>query len=90
MPLRPTGTVGGVDEQQPNPLPMVLINMLCPDNSARWFWHCDEHDVHGNADSEDEAHYVAAAHLEFCWRDPNAKDCAVTVWQRRPPAGADG
>ena len=32
---------------------------------AGWFWYCDLHDTHGNADSEDEAEFIAEAHLEF-------------------------
>jgi hypothetical protein len=32
---------------------------------AGWLWFCDVHDTHGNADSQDEAHYVSASHEEF-------------------------
>jgi hypothetical protein len=32
---------------------------------AGWFWYCDVHDTHGNADSEAEAEYVATSHEEF-------------------------
>ena len=36
---------------------------LCTDHG--WVWYCDVHDTHGNADSEDEAEYVASAHEGF-------------------------
>lgn len=32
---------------------------------AGWFWFCDEHDTHGNADSVEEAGFIADAHSEF-------------------------
>jgi len=30
-----------------------------------WYWYCDEHDTHGNADSEDEAEFISEAHIKF-------------------------
>lgn len=29
---------------------------------AGWYWYCDVHDTHGNADSEGEADALAGAH----------------------------
>ena len=29
---------------------------------AGWYWYCDVHDTHGNADSKDEADAIAFAH----------------------------
>jgi predicted DNA-binding transcriptional regulator AlpA len=34
----------------------------CRDTTEGWLWYCDEHDTHGNADSRDEARFVASAH----------------------------
>ena len=30
-----------------------------------WIWYCDQHDTHGNSDSEAEAAYMLDAHAEF-------------------------
>ena len=30
-----------------------------------WYWYCDVHDTHGNADSQDEAEYMAAMHETY-------------------------
>jgi hypothetical protein len=32
---------------------------------AGWLWYCDEHDTHGNADSEDEANFMGRAHAYY-------------------------
>jgi hypothetical protein len=46
-----------------------------------WVWYCDEHDTHGNADTEDEAEYLADAHREFCADPYDLEGCEVTVWK---------
>jgi len=43
---------------------MVVAAIATCTNHA-WVWYCDVHDSHGNADSEDEAEYVASAHEGF-------------------------
>jgi len=44
---------------------MVFAKSIGNCTVAGWFWYCDVHDTHGNADSEAEAEYVATSHEEF-------------------------
>jgi len=44
-------------------LMMKLISNACTMNG--WYWYCDEHDTHGNADSKKEAMMIAKAHFKF-------------------------
>lgn len=37
----------------------------CESTLAGWIWYCDEHQTHGNADSADEAEYMAECHAKF-------------------------
>lgn len=37
----------------------------CGSTVAGWLWYCDEHDTHGNADSEEEAWVVGGAHSDY-------------------------
>ena len=39
--------------------------MSNPCTASGWFWFCDIHDTHGNADTRDEAEFIAGAHEEF-------------------------
>jgi hypothetical protein len=78
-----------VDEHPPSPLDMTSMEGTCPQTVAGWLWYCDEHDTHGNADSEDEAEHVAAAHVEFIV-DAGEEPCDVLVWQRTPHERAGG
>jgi hypothetical protein len=39
-----------------------------------WYWYCDVHDTHGNADSEAESWFVAAAHNEWHYVNENEPD----------------
>jgi hypothetical protein len=32
---------------------------------AGWYWYCDVHETHGNADSWQEAELIAEAHLKY-------------------------
>jgi hypothetical protein len=50
---------------------------------ARLALALQEHDTHGNADSEEEAQLCAEAHREF-WMDQDEDDepCDVWVWLR--------
>lgn len=48
----------------------------CRSTVNGWLWYCDQHDTHGNADTEDEADYMATAHEE--WHE-YGEDCAVYV-----------
>lgn len=47
-----------------------------------WYWYCDLHDTHGQADFEDEAEAVAAAHQEW-WAvhavDPDDAECDYVI-----------
>lgn len=53
---------------------------------AGWHWYCDVHNSHGNADFEEEAVAVAAAHE--AWQGKNEADgqgCDITVRRVNPP-----
>lgn len=68
-----------------HPLDMSAMESICRDTAQGWLWYCDEHDAHGNADNEDEARHMAAAHVAFFMDDPDADpgdECPVIVWQR--------
>ena len=58
----------------------------CASTSNGWVWYCDEHDTHGNADSQEEAEFMADFHQEyFRLQDPHGNDndwvpeCALYV-----------
>ncbi len=55
----------GRDAQQPRWLEVMASRNVCPETVAGRVYYCDEHDTHGNADSQDEARYMAAAHTDF-------------------------
>lgn len=39
------------------------VTATCCDSTINgWLWYCDVHDTHGNADSEDEAQFIAESH----------------------------
>ena len=49
-------------------------------------WYCDLHDTHGNADSQQEAEYVAAAHATFFEEiDPLDDPCDLYIEQIGKP-----
>jgi hypothetical protein len=49
----------------------------CPVTTHGWVWYCDEHVTHGNADSEDEAEVVGAAHETYYGL--NGEECALYI-----------
>lgn len=55
---------------------------VCPQTVGGWLWHCDEHDTHGNADSDDEAWVVAGAHAAYYADDEVGEVCQLIVWSR--------
>jgi hypothetical protein len=42
-----------------------IITNQCASTQAGYTWYCDEHDTHGNADSEAEATWTGEAHREY-------------------------
>ena len=58
---------------------------VCPQTIGGWLWHCNEHDTHGNADSEDEARTLAAAHAAYFADDEVGEICQFAVWARTRP-----
>lgn len=52
---------------------------------AGWFWYCDVHDTHGNADSKEEARFIADAHKDFMYDGPFDDGCDVTVFEIKEP-----
>lgn len=54
----------------------------CASTSQGFLWYCDLHDTHGNADSQPEAEYVAAAHaLYFDTHEPSDDSCDIYIEQ---------
>lgn len=71
----------------PDPLHVAAMERVCPTTREAWMWCCEECDVHGTADTEDEANRMAALHqecqdeLSFDAGEPTAT-CEVIVWRR--------
>lgn len=59
---------------------------VCPQTIGGWLWYCNEHNTHGNADSEDEARSLATAHAaHFAGDDEVGEICQLAVWTRTHP-----
>jgi hypothetical protein len=97
---RPRSTVtglfyrDGVDDYPPRALHVIASKNVCADTINGWLWYCDEHDTHGNADTEAEVRHMADAHIRYFLRldgeddDPDA--CEVIVWMRTKREWTDG
>jgi hypothetical protein len=59
MTKNPLTVINGEGQKEPPP-PDPPLN-------DTWIWYCDEHDTHGNADTEHEAVYMGCAHSNY-WR----------------------
>ena len=46
-------------------LERYAYDSVCSATVAGWIYYCDEHDTHGNADTQDEADHMAAAHVGY-------------------------
>lgn len=44
---------------------LIFSNDTCENTIHGWIWYCDECQTHGNADSSDEADYMAGAHYSY-------------------------
>ena len=62
---------------------------VCPRTTGGWLWHCDEHDTHGNADTEDEAQVVAASHAAYFSDDMVGDVCLIRVWEAGHSSGTE-
>lgn len=74
-----------MNDYPPRPLHVSASEGVCPDTINGWLWYCDEHDTHGNADSEDEARHMADAHVDYSLEleeDEDPDPCEVIVWMR--------
>ena len=70
----------------PSPVDNSAAENVCSDTTAGWLWYCDEHDTHGNADTEEEAQLLAGTH-ELFWeaqQDEDEDPCPILVWRRTP------
>jgi hypothetical protein len=76
------------DVQEPNWLEIMASRSVCPETVQGWIYYCDEHETHGNADSENEGRHMAAAHVDyFLEHDGETADpCEVFVFARPPEA----
>jgi hypothetical protein len=77
------------DVDEVSPLHMSASTQGWPCTISGWIWYCDIHDTHGNADFEEEAKAVAAAHEEWWSRDLEDDDdpsCDLVVTMMEPPA----
>jgi hypothetical protein len=72
---------GGVHE--PSWLEMMASRSVCPAVQG-WIYYCDEHETHGNADNEDEARHMVAAHTDYFLKHDRDKadPCEVFVFAR--------
>src|SRR4051794_29441125 len=66
----------------PCPVDVASMGSVCPHTMHGWLWYCDVHDSHGNADTEDEAWFVATAHEEHRAMLDDAAECELIVWLR--------
>lgn len=75
-----------MSDYPPSPLNVSAMAGVCADTTSGWLYYCDEHDTHGNADSEEEALHMADAHVDFFDSEEDGGDepCQVVVWQRTP------
>lgn len=54
----------------------------CPSSNAGWLWYCEEHDLHGDAKTEEEARSYAEAHVFFTARKRGrhpTQSCASSI-----------
>ena len=83
-PLRGRANIACMDDlYPPTPLDVVAMEAVCSESVNGWLWYCDQHDTHGNADSQDEVEHMADAHVEFFLEDGD-DPCAVMTWFRTP------
>jgi len=68
----------------PSVLDVASMESVCPHTMQGWLWYCDVHDTHGNADTEDEAWFVAQAHEEVRAIVDGPAECELVVWLRTP------
>lgn len=57
-----------------NIMEQVITSGVCESTTGGWEWYCDAHDTHGNADSKEEAVFVAKSHAKF-WK--KYEDCDI-------------
>ena len=53
----------------------VVSSSWYPCTTSGWYWHCDTHDTHGNADNEQEARIVSRAHVKY----HTGEECSVVI-----------
>lgn len=52
---------------------------------AGWYWYCDVHDTHGNADSKAEAEFVSDAHRVYFQSFPvEYEECDLSIIEVSP------
>lgn len=57
----------------------------CASTRRGFVWYCDLHDTHGNADTQAEAEFVAAAHEQFFQlQAPDDEPCDLYIEQAGP------
>lgn len=71
----------------PDRLHAFAQGAVCCATGSGWLWYCDEHDTHGNADSEAEAETLAEVHSDFFDEDYRER-CTTIVWRRTSRASA--
>ena len=72
-----------MDIYPPSPLDVVAMEAVCSESVNGWLWYCDQHDTHGNADSQAEVEHMAGAQVDFFLEDGD-DPCAVMTWFRTP------
>ena len=51
----------------------IITPATCKSTFGGWVWYCDSCDTHGNANSADEADYMAEAHAKYYSWDETAE-----------------
>ncbi len=71
---------------RPDAVDALAMERICPETDRGWLWYCDEHDTHGNADSQLEAEHMARAHTDYFAREGRRAEepCEPVVWRRAP------
>lgn len=70
------------DVRPPSARLVVAMASACPETLNGWLWYCDVHDVHGTANSKEEAEYIADGHRAYHDRDSFQHRCHVVIWLR--------
>ena len=70
------------NDRVPSPQLVMAMASACPATVHGWLWYCSVHDVHGTANSQEEADHLARAHTRYHDEGRFDHRCAVVTWLR--------